>query len=181
MLSPAVAYPCLIVFCLMWTHGLMAAYLPLYAESQGTNPGVFFLVLALVVAAVRGYAGQVSDRVGRAPVAAIGLALTARGLGVLAAGHGPWGLVLAGGLHGLGFGTAQPPLMAWAVDLVPAAERGKAMGTYYTALELGIAAGAMGSGMILPYTGFRLLFLLVAALPLTGATLALARLHRGAR
>ncbi len=181
MLTPAVAYPCVIVFCLMWTHGLMAAYLPLYAESQGTNPGVFFLVLALVLALVRGYAGQLSDRMGRAPVAAVGLVLTAAGLTVLAAGHGPWALVLAGALHGLGFGTAQPPLMAWAVDLVPAAERGKAMGTYYTALELGIAAGAMGSGMILPHTGFRLLFGLVAALPLTGATLALARLRRSAR
>ncbi len=181
MLSRRVAYPCLIVFCLMWTHGLMAAYLPLYAESQGTNPGLFFLVLALVVAAVRGYAGQVSDRLGRAPVAAIGLVLTAAALAALAAGRGPWGLVLAGALHGLGFGTAQPPLMAWSVDLVPAAERGKAMGTYYTALEMGIASGAIGSGMILPHAGFRLLFLLTAALPAMGAALALARLRRPAR
>ena len=181
MLSRRVAYPCVIVFCLMWIHGLMAAYLPLYAESQGTNPGLFFLVLALVVAAVRGYAGQVSDRLGRAPVAAIGLVLTAAALAALAAGRGPWGLVLAGALHGLGFGTAQPPLMAWTVDLVPAPERGKAMGTYYTALELGIAAGAIGSGMMLPHAGFRLLFLLTAALPATGAALALARLRRAAR
>ena len=181
MLSRAVIYPCLIVFCLMWTYGLMAAFLPLYAESQGTNPGVFFLVLALVVAIVRGYAGQISDRLGRAPVAAAGLGLAAAALVALAVGHGPWGLALAGVLYGLGFGAAQPPLMAWTVDLVPPAERGKAMGTYYTALELGIATGAMGSGMILPHTGFPLLFLLVAGLPALGAVLALARVRRPAR
>jgi hypothetical protein len=35
--------------------------------------------------------------------------------------------------------------------------------------------------MILPHAGFRLLFLLTAALPAAGAALALARVHRARR
>jgi MFS family permease len=178
LLSPAVAFPCAIVFCLMTSYGVQAAFLPIYAQSRGANPGVFFLVLALVVAVARGWAGQVSDRIGRAPVAAAGLVLVAASLATLAAGGGLIALIIAGVLYGMGFGAAQPALMAWAVDLVTPAERGKAMGTYYTALELGIASGAIGFGMVLSRSSFPLMFVAAAALALTGAALAVSRLKR---
>jgi MFS family permease len=175
LLSGAVAFPCAIVFCLMTTYGLQAAFLPLYARSRGANAGVFFLVLAVVIAVVRGYAGQLSDRVGRAPVTAAGMALTAASLVALAAGAGPVSLALAGGLYGLGFGAAQPALMAWTVDLVPPGERGTAMGTYYTAVELGIAVGAIGFGVLLARSSYAAIFTAAAALALVGAALALRR------
>ena len=178
LLSPAVAFPCVIVFCLMASYGIQAAFLPIYAQSRGANPGVFFLVLALVVAAVRGWAGQVSDRIGRAPVAATGMVLVSASLATLAAGGGLGALAVAGVLYGTGFGAAQPALMAWTVDLAAPAERGKAMGTYYTALELGIASGAIGFGMVLARSSFPVMFLAAAALALMGAALALARLKR---
>jgi len=172
LLSPAVILPSTVLFCLMTTYGVQAAFLPLYAQARGANPGVFFLVLALVVAAVRGYAGQLSDRVGRAQVATVGMVLTAASLVMLAAGGGPGMLALAGALYGLGLGAAQPALMAWTVDLVPPAERGKAMGTFYTALELGIAAGAIGFGVVLSGTSFALMFLLAAAVAACGGAVA---------
>ena len=178
LLSPAVAFPSGIVFCLMTSYGVQAAFLPIYAQSRGANPGVFFLVLALVVAVARGYAGQISDRLGRVPVAAAGLALVAASLAALAAGGGLAALVTAGVLYGLGFGAAQPALMAWTVDLVTPAERGKAMGTYYTALELGIAAGAIGFGMVLARSSYPAMFAAAAALALLGGALALTRLRR---
>jgi MFS family permease len=178
LLSPAVAFPCAIVFCLMTSYGVQAAFLPIYAQSRGANPGVFFLVMALVVAVARGWAGLMSDRIGRAPVAAAGLVLVAASLATLAAGGGVMALVVAGVLYGIGFGAAQPALMAWAVDLVTPAERGKAMGTYYTTLELGIAAGAIGFGMVLSRSSFPVMFLGAGALALTGAALALARIKR---
>lgn len=178
LLSPAVGFPCAIVFCLMTSYGVQAAFLPIYAQSRGANPGVFFLVLALVVAGVRGYAGQLSDRIGRVPVAATGMALVAASLATLAAGGGLVALATAGVLYGFGFGTAQPALMAWTVDLVTPAERGKAMGTYYTALELGITSGAIGFGMGLPRSIFPIMFAAASALALLGGALALSRLAR---
>ena len=44
--------------------------------------------MALVIALARGYAGVISDRVGRAPGAAAGLTAAAGALIVLAAGNG---------------------------------------------------------------------------------------------
>jgi MFS family permease len=179
LLSPAVAFPCTVVFCLMATYGIQAAFLPLYARAQDTNPGLFFLVLALVVALVRGYAGQISDRVGRAPVACLGMGLTAAAMIALALGGGPWTLAGAGFLYGLGFGSAQPALMAWTADLVSADDRGRAMGTFYTALELGIAMGAIGGGALLSWTGYGGMFLLGAALTAAGGAFAALRLRTG--
>jgi MFS family permease len=178
LMSGAVLHPCLVVFCLMATYGLQVSFLPIHAQAQGTNPGLFFLVLALVVALVRGAAGRLSDRVGRAPVAAAGLGLTTASLAVLAMAGGPWPLALAGLLYGLGFGAAQPVLMAWAVDLVPAVDRGRAMGTFYAALELGISVGAIGSGYMAARMGFPAVFAAGAALSLAGAAIAVTRRHR---
>jgi MFS family permease len=63
--------------------------------------------------------------------------------------------------------------MALTADRVPLEERGKAMGTFYTAWELGIATGAVGSGLLLKVMDFPLMLLAGSALPATGALLSL--------
>ncbi len=179
LLSRAAAFPSLVVFCLMTTYGAQVAFLAIYARARGTNPGIFFLVMAVVIALARGYAGLISDRVGRAPVAAAGLATAAAALLVLASGGGMAALAAAGALYGVGIGTSQPALMAWAVDLVGPEERGKAMGTFYAAFELGIASGAIGFGAVLARTSFPVMFLAAATVALIGAVLAASRFtHR---
>jgi MFS family permease len=145
--SRSALFPSAIVLCLMVTYGVQVAFLPIYAQERGVNGGLFFLVFALVVAAVRGHAGRMSDRAGRVPVAVAGLALAAAALVTLAMTRALPGLAAAGALYGVGFGAAQPALMAWCVDRAPPSDRGRAMGTYYTALELGIAGGAISSGL----------------------------------
>lgn len=172
-LSRAALFPSLIVLLLMITYGVQMSFLPLFAHEQAINSGLFFLVFALVVAAVRGHAGRVSDRLGRVPVAATGLALAAGALVMLALTRNVAGLAAAGALYGLGFGSAQPALMAWCVDRVGPQDRGRAMGTYYTALELGIAGGAMSSGLAIGAIGFAGTFLATAGAAVAGAVLAL--------
>lgn len=130
---------------------------------------------ALVVAAVRGYAGQLSDRPGRPPVAAAGMTLAAGSPGALALRGGTPTLVVTGALYSLGFGAARPALTAWAVDLVLPTERGKAMGTYDTALELGSAAGATGFGVAVSRSSFPAMFAVACALALLGGALGAAR------
>ena len=179
VLSRAALFPSTVLFCLMATYGVQVAFLPLYVRSiNAGNPGIFFLVFASVVAAVRGYAGQLSDRLGRAPVSAAGMVLAGLATAALALRGGPLTLVLAGTLYGIGLGAAQPSLMAWTVDLVPPVERGKAMGTFFTAFELGIGAGAIGFGIVLSHVGFPLMFLAAGALALAGGALALTRFRR---
>lgn len=165
--------PSLAILCLMLTYGVQVTFLPLHAEQLDVNPGVFFLVYALTLTLVRGPAGRLSDRLGRRPVAALGLALGAAALVVLALAEDVVGLALAGALYGLAGGVAQPALMAWCIDVVAAADRGRAMGTFFTALELGIAIGAMSSGVAIARWGFVATFLASAGVALVGAGLAL--------
>lgn len=178
LLSRAAIFPCVVTFCLMTTYGAQVAFLAIYAQSRGQNAGIFFLVMALVIALARGYAGVISDRVGRAPVAAAGLVATAGALVVLAASHGVAAFGVAGALYGLGLGSSQPALTAWAVDLVGLEERGKAMGTYYAAYELGIASGAVGFGAVLAATSYPFMFLAAAGMALVAAVLAASRGRR---
>jgi predicted MFS family arabinose efflux permease len=85
------------------------------------------------------------------------------------------GLAAAGAVNGLAYGAAQPALVAWSVDSVPADERGRAMGTYHSAFELGIIAGASSSGLAVARWGFAGTFVATAAVAAVGAVLALTR------
>lgn len=179
MLSRAALFPSAILFCLMATYGVQIAFLPLYVRSVGAgNPGLFFMVFALVVALVRGYAGRLSDRLGRAPVTAAGMVLSGLGTAGIALSGEPLALVLSGVLYGIGFGAAQPSLMAWTADLVPPLERGKAMGTFFTAFELGIGVGATGFGLVLGRAGFPATFAVAGAVALVGGALSATRFRR---
>jgi MFS family permease len=172
-MSRAAVPPSLVVLLLMLTYGAQVSFLPIYAHRQSMNAGLFFLVFALAVALVRGHAGRLSDRLGRVPVAVAGLLLTAAALTALAFTRDLAGLAAAGALYGAGFGTAQPALMAWCVDRAGPRNRGRAMGTYYTALELGIAGGATSSGLAVAAAGFAPTFLAAAAVAVGAAGLAL--------
>jgi MFS family permease len=176
VLSRAALFPSAILFCLMATYGVLVAFLPLYVQSlKGGNPGVFFLAFALVAAGIRGDAGLLSDWIGRAPVTAVGMFLAGLAMAILAVRGELTALILAGILYGIGLGAAQPALMAWTVDRVRPEERGKAMGTFYTALELGIGTGAIGFGFVLSATGFPAMFGMAGGLALLGGAVALAR------
>jgi predicted MFS family arabinose efflux permease len=94
-------------------------------------------------------------------------------MGLVALGGGPGALVVSGLLYGVGLGAAQPALVAWCVDLAAPTERGKVMGTFYTALELGIATGAIGAGFLVAGTGYTTLFLVSAGVSLAASGLAL--------
>jgi MFS family permease len=179
--SAEALFPSLLTLCMMFTYGAQAAFLPLHADSRGINPGLFFLAFALTIVAARGPAGRLSDRVGRAPVAAAGLLLAAAALVALAFSDSAAALMLAGAVYGVAYGTTQPALIAWCVDDVGEHDRGRAMATFYSALEIGIAIGAMSSGLAVARWGFTTTFLATAGVAAAGAVLALARGWRGRR
>ena len=176
LFAPAAFHPAAIALALYLTYGAVISFLPLLTQARAAgNPGAFFGLMAAALLVVRARAGQLSDRHGRQAVVLPAMALTAAALGLLAGARSAWGIHAAGLLFGLGFGCAQPALMAWAADRVGPADRGKAMGTFYTAWELGIGGGAILAGLGLPYTGFDGLFGVTAAVALLGGALALWR------
>lgn len=171
-ITAAVLGPSLVMLCLMLTYGVLVTFLPLHAAGLGTNAGIFFLVYALSLTAARGPAGRLSDRFGRRGVATAGLLLAALALVVLARSEDGLALAVSGALYGVAAGIAQPAVTAWCVDLAAPADRGRALGTFYTALELGIAIGAMASGVAVTQWGFAVTFLATAGVALVGAALA---------
>ncbi len=172
-LSRAALAPAGIVLLLTITYGVQVAFLPLFAHEQHMNPALFFVVFALMMATVRGRAGRLSDRLGRPPVAVTGLLLVASALVTQVIARTALGLIAAGMLYGVGFGSAQSALMAWCVDRAGPHDRGRAMGAYYTAFELGGGMGAILAGVAVDRVGFAVTFLIVVATTVAGALLAI--------
>jgi MFS family permease len=172
--SRAALLPSAILLFLYLPYGSLISFIPIVATQRGlTNPGLFFTVYAAAMLLVRSKAGEISDRHGRAAVILPGMVIAAVSLVVLALAPGPAGILAGGAIFGIAFGMAQPTLMALVVDRVSPAEWGKAMGTFFVAWELGVAAGAAGSGWLLNSIDFEMLFLVAAAAPFAGAFLAL--------
>ncbi len=57
-------------------------------------------------------------------------------------------LILSAMLYGIGFGTVQPSLLAWAVNSAEPARRGSANATYFSAFDIGIGLGSVVLGNI---------------------------------
>jgi MFS family permease len=172
--SPAAVYPSGLVLALYVSYGGIAALLPLFAEQrQLGNPGLFFTVFALVSLAVRSPAGRLSDRFGRRAVIAPALALSGLSLALLGLAFSRTSFLGAAALYGLGFGAGQPALLAMTADRVPPAERGRAMGTLYTAWELGIFGGSVLLGFWATWFGYRATWWIAAGIAWIGAVAAL--------
>jgi MFS family permease len=166
--------PSAILLFLYFPYGVMVAFIPVIAVARGlSNPGLYYTAFAVAMLLIRGWAGRLSDRIGRAAVILPGMLLASVGYLVLGLTSGVVGVLVGGAIYGLSFGIVQPALMALTTDMVPAAERGKAMGTFYFAWELGIASGSTGAGLLLNLMDFPVMLLLCAAVPLAGAALSL--------
>ena len=176
--SRTALFPSTLMLGMTLTYGALVGFLPLHADTHGVNPGVFFIVYALTLTAVRRPAGRISDRRGRAPVAVIGLVVLAGALVILALAEHMWSFVIGGIVFGAGHGIAHTVLIAWAADGVPASQRGRAMGTIYTALELGIALGSVVTGVAVASAGFTSTFLGAAGIAVATALLAATRVSR---
>jgi MFS family permease len=162
------------------TYGALISFLPLHADARGLNPGAFFVVYALALTVARQPAGRLSDRHGRAPLVVAGLIVLAAALVVLAFAERVASLVIGGIVYGVGHGITHTALLAWAADGVAPGQRGRAMGTIYTALELAIALGSIAAGVAVAGVGFAGTFVGAAGLALATAALAATRLRRGA-
>src|SRR4051812_41110066 len=130
---------------------------PLYVVYQATwhfSPltltSVFAVyVLALLVALV--FAGSLSDRVGRRPVLAVSLLTEIGAMLLFAFAHDVEVLFAARIVQGLATGVATGALSATLIDLQPA-ERPHLGALISAAAPLvGLAAGALGSGVLVQY------------------------------
>src|SRR5437763_3220587 len=119
-----------------------------YSRQFGFSPLVLtaiFATYAIVLVPALVFFGRLSDRFGRRPVVAAGLATACLGLALFAAAQGTASLFAARAVQGLAVGMISGPATAALVELDPQGSRRRA------ALGAGLAqAGGSASGRSLP-------------------------------
>lgn len=171
---PSALFPSAVLFTNALTYASVVALLPLFADEVGLgNPGLFFTVFSVVVLVLRGPLGRMSDRRGRVAVVAPGLSVTFVALLVLSQAQSTTTMLVVAVLYAVGVGAAQPALMAMTVDRAGPQERGAAMGTYTTAMDLGIGVGSVVWGVVAQSLGFATMYVAASLMGLVGVALLL--------
>lgn len=152
--------PSLLLFFITMVFGGIATFLPLYAEQLGID-GIewYFVVFALSLMAVRAFAGRIYDRKGHKAIFLPGALLILAAMIDLTLLSNQFMLLLAAFLFGVGFGSVQPALQAWAVNEAPLNRKGMANATFFSAFDLGVGLGAMFFGLIASKFGYADIYL----------------------
>lgn len=120
---------------------------------------IFFLVYSIAVLLSRPITGRLMDARGANVVMYPAIAVFAVGLFVLSQATTAIGLLVAGALIGLGFGNIQSGTQAIAVKAATPARMGMATSTFFIALDAGLGFGPYLIGLMIPLTGFSMLYL----------------------
>jgi MFS family permease len=155
--------PSVLLFFITFTFGGIATFLPLHAIEQGVA-GIesYFLVYALFLMLSRTFAGRIYDRKGHIYVFLPGTIFIFAAMLLLAWLPSTTVLLIAAALYGLGFGSVQPALQAWAVDKAPGNRKGMANATFFSFFDLGIGIGAIVFGQLAFLFNYSIIYIVSA-------------------
>ncbi len=152
--------PSLLLFFITVTFGGIASFLPLYAaEKNIAGIEMYFLVYALFLMLSRTFAGKIYDKKGHLYVFLPGTILVFIAMILLSWLPNITVMLIAAGLYGLGFGSVQPALQAWAVDASPDNRKGMANATFFSFFDLGVGLGAMTFGQLAFLYGYNVIYI----------------------
>lgn len=143
--------------------GVLVTFLPLAMIDQPVWVAAAALLAQSAAATVaRLVAGRLGDRHGPARFLTPGLILAAAGMAAFALG-GPPAVVIGGALaFGLGFGALQNATLTLMFARGPAGSEGAVSAIWNAAYDLGMAAGALGAGLVVASAGYPATFVLTA-------------------
>ncbi|MBO0992920.1 MFS transporter [Bacillus sp. SD088] len=151
--------PSLLLFFITVSFGGIASFLPLYAaEKSIAGIEVYFLVYALFLMLSRTFAGKIYDKKGHLYVFLPGTILVFIAMVLLSWLPNLTVMLIAAGLYGLGFGSVQPALQAWAIDSSPNNRKGMANATFFSFFDLGVGLGAMVFGQLAFLYGYNVIY-----------------------
>jgi MFS family permease len=128
--------------------GIYLTITPDFVDHLGyVYKGSFNTIIVASSIAMRLVAGRMSDRHGRIPILLAGTALMTVGMVVLGSAESKAIATLGALLYGASIGINMPTVFAWTTDLAQPGKIALALGTMLMALEVGIGAGALYSGM----------------------------------
>ncbi|MFJ8246648.1 MFS transporter [Peribacillus asahii] len=118
----------------------------------------FFVMFAIFLLVSRPFTGQWFDKYGENRIIYPSILLFAIGLLILSQAHIGAMLLIAGAIIGVGYGTYQSSTQAIVVKEAPSHRIGLATSTYFLFTDLGIGVGPFLLGFVIPYIGFRGLY-----------------------
>ncbi|WP_305804648.1 MFS transporter [Stenotrophomonas sp. YIM B06876] len=160
-------------------YGMLLAFAAIYGKQLGAlNTGLFFTLMAVGMMVSRAFSGRLIDGGRVVLVTNSGTAAVVLGLGLIALAQGPALYLLSGLLAGFGFGVVYPAYQTMMVNLGGHAQRGTAVATYFSALDVGIGLGMLLAGVIAARFGLAAAFATGAALSLVAGMLFALRLSQ---
>ncbi|MFC2949014.1 MFS transporter [Virgibacillus sediminis] len=155
--------PSILLFFITATFGGIATFLPLHAIEQGVaGIELYFLVYAIFLMISRTFAGKIYDKKGHLYVFPPGTLMVFAAMLLLAWLPSTLVLLAAAALYGLGFGSIQPALQAWAVDKAADNRKGMANATFFSFFDLGIGIGAIAFGQLAYIYGYGSIYIVSA-------------------
>jgi MFS family permease len=166
-LSYEVLPPSIMTFMASMMWGALSAFFPLYALSRGvTNPGLFFVVIAVILIFGRILGGSIFEIKSREKVIFPCVAVQIIAMIVLIFSKTSPMFVLVAVIWGMGHAFIFPALMNYAIDHASSGT-GPVVGTYSALSDFGAGIGPVMMGIILQFTSYTVMFLSVALIGLT--------------
>ncbi|WHY56694.1 MFS transporter [Peribacillus simplex] len=144
-----------------FTYSSILSYLTSFAKEMDLMDAAsfFFVVFAVFLLASRPFTGRMFDVKGENAVIYPSLILFAVGMVILSQSHHGITLLIAGALIGVGYGTFQSSCQAISIKEAPSNRMGLATSTFFTMYDFGIGVGPFLLGFLIPFTGFKGLFI----------------------
>ncbi len=160
----------MLVMVFGFVYSSILSFISSYAEEiQLVDAASFFFVMyAAFLLISRPFTGKLFDLKGENKVIYPSLALFAVGLFILSQTQNGISLLIAGAVIGVGFGTFQSSAQTIAVNLAPSSRIGLATSTYFMFYDLGIGIGPFILGFVLPFTGFRGMYVGMTVIAIIG-------------
>ncbi|MBQ0141107.1 MAG: MFS transporter [Kurthia sp.] len=152
------------IFIMGIAYASVLTYISPYAiEIKLTGAAsIFFIIYAVFLLASRPFTGKLLDKKGDNIVIYPALFLFAVGLVCLSQSYNNPMLLIASALIALGFGNMLSCSQAVVVNKAPRHRMGLATSTFYIAMDAGIGVGPIIIGFILPFFGYRGMYMTMA-------------------
>ena len=151
----------------------VVSFLTVFSEERSLvdASSLYFVVYSLAILLTRPPIGRRVDKKGENSVVYMTFAALAIGLAVLAFSYNGPVLLVSAALIGFGIGCTQSTIQATIVRITPKQELGRANSTFFMSMDLGSAVGPVVIGALIPFMGFTVVYVALAALALVACAL----------
>ncbi|GAA0589160.1 MFS transporter [Virgibacillus siamensis] len=152
-------FPCILTVFFTITLGGVISFLSGLGNEAGLpSVSLFFLIMTIMMTVIRPFSGKWYDNYGHKVVIYPAVISGMIGLFLLSITHHTMTLLAAGVFYGISYGIVTPTLQAIAVGLVAREKQGTANAMFFSAMDLGMAIGSTGLGMLAAATSYHFIY-----------------------